>query len=81
MPSCLGAPHPRDGEYAAPGDQHRGPIIRAVLRQILETGDVVGTDTSGRVVITLAVDAWPLNKLTAFDGEAEDLEARRASEP
>jgi hypothetical protein len=25
--------------------------------QILETGDVVGTDTSGRVVITLAVDA------------------------
>jgi hypothetical protein len=55
--------------------KHRGPIIRAVLRQILETGDVVGTDTSGRVVITLAVDAWPLNKLAAFDGEAEDLEA------
>jgi hypothetical protein len=48
--------------------------MRAVLRQILETGDVVGTDTSGRVVITLAVDAWPL-KLAAFDGEAEDLEA------
>jgi hypothetical protein len=46
-----------------------------VLRQILETGDVVGTDISGRVVITLAVDAWPLNKLAAFDGEAEDLEA------
>jgi hypothetical protein len=59
----LDAPHPRDGEYAGPGDQHRGPMIRAVLRQILETGDVVGTDTSGRVVITLAVDAWPLNKL------------------
>ena len=50
--------------------------MRAVLRQILETGDVVGTDTSGRVVITLAVDAWLLNKLAAFDGEAEDLEAR-----
>ena len=49
--------------------------MRAVLRQILETGDVVGTDTSGRVVITLAVDAWLLNKLAAFDGEAEDLEA------
>jgi hypothetical protein len=32
-------------------------------------------------VITLAVDAWPLNKLAAFDGEAENLEAERASEP
>jgi hypothetical protein len=52
--------------------------MRAVLWQILETGDVVGTNTSGRVVITLAVDAWPLSKLAAFDGEAENLEA---SEP
>jgi hypothetical protein len=51
--------------------------MRAALRQILETGDVVGTNTSGRVVITLAVDAWPHDKLAACDGEAEDLEAKQ----
>jgi hypothetical protein len=50
------------------------PIMRAVLRQILETGDVLGKDASGRVVITLAVDEWLLDKLVAFDAEAEDLE-------
>ena len=50
------------------------PIMRAVLRQILETGDVLGRDASGRVVLTLAVDEWLLEKLAAFNAEAEDLE-------
>ena len=50
------------------------PIMRAVLRHILETGDVLGRDASGRVVLTLAVDEWLLDKLAAFGAAAEDLE-------
>jgi hypothetical protein len=50
------------------------PTMRAVLRQILETGDVLGRDASGRVVLTLAIDEWLLDKLAAFDAAAEDLE-------
>ncbi len=46
-------------------------MMRAVLRQILETGDVVGRDPSGRVLITLAVDEWLLEKFAAFDVGAE----------
>jgi hypothetical protein len=55
------------------------PIMRAVLRQILETGDVLGRDASGRVVITLAVEEWLLDKRAAFGAEAEDLEGEEGT--
>lgn len=45
-------------------------MAHAVLRHILETGNVLGRDPSGRVVITLAVEEW----LLAFGAGDEDLE-------
>lgn len=41
---------------------------------MLETGDVVGCDPSGRVVITLAIEDWLLEKLETFGAGDEDLE-------
>jgi hypothetical protein len=41
---------------------------------ILETGDVIGRNESGRTVIAVAVADWMLDWLTSFGAEAEDLE-------
>jgi hypothetical protein len=49
-------------------------IARAVLAQILGTGDVLGRDTTGRTVLAVAVDDWLLDALAAFDAEPEDRE-------
>jgi hypothetical protein len=47
---------------------------RALLHHLLENGDVVGRDTTGRTIIQLAVDDRVLETLMTFDAEAADLE-------
>lgn len=51
-----------------------GAQARALLQHILRHGDVAGLDSSGRILITLAVDAWTLDQLLTFDAGSEDLE-------
>ena len=51
-----------------------GAEARALLHHILEHGDIVGRDTTGRAIIQLAVDDWVLDKLLGFDAEAAELE-------
>ena len=51
-----------------------GAQARALLHHLLEHGDVLASDTSGRTVIQLAVDDWALEKLLTFDAEAAELE-------
>jgi hypothetical protein len=47
---------------------------RALLHHLLEHGDVVGRDATGRTLIQLAVDDWALEKLLTFDAESAELE-------
>jgi hypothetical protein len=58
-----------------------GAETRALLRHILEHGDVVGRDAKGRTVLQLAVDDWTLDQLSAFDSDAAELEDGSDGEP
>jgi hypothetical protein len=58
-----------------------GAQARALLHHILEQGDVIGADASGRTIIQLAVDDWVFDQLLQFDGGGEDLEGNGDVEP
>jgi hypothetical protein len=58
-----------------------GAQARALLHHLLERGDVVGRDASGRTVIQLAADDWPLEQLLSFDSHSEDWEHGGDAEP
>jgi hypothetical protein len=47
---------------------------RALLHHLLEHGDIVGRDTTGRTIIQLAVDDRVLETLMTFDADAAELE-------
>jgi hypothetical protein len=47
---------------------------RALLHHLLEHGDIVGGDATGRTIIQLAVDDRVLETLMMFDAEAAELE-------
>ena len=47
---------------------------RALLYHLLEHGDIVGRDTTGRTIIQLAVDDQVLKTLMTFDADAAELE-------
>ena len=51
------------------------------MHHILEQGDVIGADATGRTIIQLAVDDWVFDQLLQFDGGGEDLEDRGDVEP
>jgi hypothetical protein len=51
-----------------------GAQARVLLHPILRHGDIVGQDSAGRILITLALDAWTLDQLLTFDASSEDLE-------
>ena len=59
-----------------PGDE-----ARALLRELLEHGDILGRDTVGRTIIQLAVDDWTLETLMAFDADAAELEEGGTGSP
>ena len=52
-----------------------------LLRQILESGDVVGRDGEGRTVLQLAVGGATLERLMAFGADAAESEENGDDEP
>ena len=54
---------------------------RALLHHLLEHGDIVGEDATGRTIVQLALDHWALEKLMAFDAEVAELEDQGDDEP
>ena len=48
--------------------------MRAILAQILETGDVLAHEPDGRVQLAVSVDAWLFDELAALDADLEALE-------
>ena len=49
-------------------------VMRAILANVLATGDVLGRDQADRIVLAVAIDAWLFDELAAFGTELEDLE-------
>jgi hypothetical protein len=49
-------------------------ILRAILANLLATGDVLGRDQAGRIVLAVAVEEWLIDELAAFGTELEDRE-------
>jgi hypothetical protein len=47
---------------------------RALLHHLLEHGDIVDEDATGRTIVQLALDHWVLERLMAFDAEVAELE-------
>jgi hypothetical protein len=58
-----------------------GAEARALLHHLLEHGDIVGSDSTGRTIVQLAVDDWTLDKLASFDADVAELEDGSDSEP
>jgi hypothetical protein len=55
-------------------------IMRTILANLLATGDVLGRDQAGRIVLAVAVDEWLFDELAAFGTELEDLEPEPGEE-
>ncbi len=49
-------------------------VLRAVLAQVVRTGDVLGPAGPGRTLLAVAVDDWVIDELAALGAAAEDLE-------
>ena len=58
-----------------------GAEARALLHHVLEHGDVVGKDATGRTIVQLALEDWVLEKLMGFDADAAELEDGGDAEP
>ena len=52
-----------------------------LLREILERGDVVGRDRTGRVVIELAVERATFERLMVFGADQTEAEVGGDDEP
>jgi hypothetical protein len=57
-------------EHGRPLEAHLGNIVQAT------TGDVLGRDQAGRIVLAVVVDGWLFDELAAFGTELEDLEPK-----
>ena len=44
---------------------HHPDIMRGIVERVLGTGDVLGHDSSGRVVLAVAVEPWLFDALAA----------------
>jgi hypothetical protein len=63
----------RAGGHVVPGIHHP-EIMRGVLERVLATGDVLGHDDAGRVVLSVAVEPWLFDELAAFGADVDELE-------
>ena len=55
---------------------HHPEVMRSILEQIVETGDVIGTAGPGRTIIAVTVDNWFIDELAALctDHKVKELE-------
>jgi hypothetical protein len=47
---------------------HHPEVMRSILEQIIETGDVLGTSGPGRTIFAVTVDHWLTDELAAMFG-------------
>ena len=53
---------------------HHPEVMRGILEQVLATGDVLGHDSSGRIVLAVAVEPWLFDAFAEFGTDEEDNE-------
>ncbi len=49
-------------------------ILRALLAQVVRSGDVLGPAGPGRTILAVTVDDWVIDQLATFGAADEDLE-------
>ena len=48
--------------------------MRGILERVLGTGDVLGHDSSGRIMLAVAIEPWLFDALAEFGTDMEDIE-------
>ncbi len=53
---------------------HHPEVMRGILEQVLATGDVLGHDSQGRIVLAVAIEPWLFDAFAEFGTDLEDDE-------
>ena len=57
---------------------HHPDVMRSILEQIVDTGDVLGTAGPGCTILAITVDNWLLDELAALGSDIADREPEDA---
>ena len=57
---------------------HHPDVMRSILEQIVDTGDVIGAAGLGRTILTVTVDNWLIDELAALGSDPADREPEDA---
>ena len=57
---------------------HHPDVMRSILEQIVDTGDVIGAAGPGQTILAVTVDNWLIDELAALGSDAADREPEDA---
>ena len=57
---------------------HHPDVMRSILEQIVDTGDVIGAAGPGRTILAVTVDNWLIDELAALGSDLADREPEDA---
>ena len=57
---------------------HHPDVMRSILEQIVDTGDVLGSAGPGRTILAITVDNWMIDELAALGSDLADREPEDA---
>ena len=57
---------------------HHPNVMRSILEQIVDTGDVLGSAGPGRTILAITVDNWMIDELAALGSDLADREPEDA---
>ena len=53
---------------------HHPDVMRSILEQIVDTGDVIGSAGPGHTILAVTVDNWLIDELAALGSDLADRE-------
>ena len=57
---------------------HHPDVMRSILEQTVDTGDVLGSAGPGRTILAITVDNWMIDELAALGSDLADREPEDA---
>ena len=57
---------------------HHPNVMRSILEQIVDTGDVLGSAGPGRTILAITIDNWMIDELAALGSDLADREPEDA---
>ena len=57
---------------------HHPDVMRSILEQIVDTGDVIGPAGPGQTILAVTVDNWMIDELAALGSDLADREPEDA---